>query len=188
MARFNGSVRFLLIYVSMETIIVSMESNIPATPADRTPAGEPVAPLEIHLGYWLRLVSNEVSGAFARALQERHISVAEWVALSRIAALAELTPARLATAMSMTRGAVTKVLDKLEAKKLVSRTASRLDNRVQLLSLTGLGKRILPGLTAIADGNDRHFFAVLSQDEQAALRNLLRKLAETHRIARIPVE
>jgi DNA-binding MarR family transcriptional regulator len=165
-----------------------MESNSPPTPADRTPAREPAAPLEIHLGYWLRLVSNEVSGAFARALQERRISVAEWVALSRIATLAELTPARLAAAMSMTRGAVTKILDKLEAKKLVSRTPSRRDNRVQLLSLTGLGRRILPGLTTIADGNDSHFFAVLSQDEQAALRSLLRKLAEIHRIVRTPVE
>lgn len=35
------------------------------------------AGLERHLGYWLRRVSNQVSGAFARALQERGLSVAE---------------------------------------------------------------------------------------------------------------
>ena len=38
--------------------------------------------LEKHLGYWLRRVSNAVSGEFARALQEKQISVAEWVLLS----------------------------------------------------------------------------------------------------------
>jgi hypothetical protein len=39
------------------------------------------AKLENHLGYWLRLVSKQISAAFARALQERGLSVAEWVAL-----------------------------------------------------------------------------------------------------------
>jgi len=40
--------------------------------------------LEDHLGNWLRLVSNRASGGFARALQERQMPVAEWVALRPI--------------------------------------------------------------------------------------------------------
>ena len=43
-----------------------------------------MAGLETHLGYWLRRVSNHVSGAFARALQQRNVSVAEWVVLVEI--------------------------------------------------------------------------------------------------------
>jgi DNA-binding MarR family transcriptional regulator len=144
--------------------------------------------LETHLGYWLRLVSSEVSGAFARALQEREISVAEWVALNQLAIRSALTPARLAAAMGMTRGAVSKVLAKLEIKKLISRTTSPLDNRVQLLSLTRAARRILPGLTELADSNDRHFFAALGPEDQALFRQLLRRLAEAHRITRIPVD
>jgi DNA-binding MarR family transcriptional regulator len=151
-------------------------------------AGPPAATLETHLGYWLRLVSNEVSGAFARALQERQVSVAEWVALNQLTAGAGLTPGRLAAAMGMTRGAVSKVLDKLEHKRLVARTTSPLDSRVHLLSVTARARRILPSLTEIADGNDRHFFAALAPNEQASLRQLLRKLAEAHGITRIPVD
>lgn len=149
---------------------------------------QPAASLAVHLGYWLRLVSNEVSGAFERALQKRSISVAEWVALSQLAGHSDLTPARLAAAMGMTRGAISKVLDKLSAKKLVSRALSPLDSRVQHLSLTAQARRLLPQLTAIADDNDRHFFAALSRDEQASLGQLLRKLAAIHQITRIPVE
>src|SRR5690242_6326115 len=100
-------------------------------------ADRPGSALEAHLGYWLRLVSNEVSNAFERALQKRNISVAEWVAINQLAAGTNLTPARLAAAMGMTRGAISKVLDKLDAKKLISRSVSPLDSRVQLLSLTG---------------------------------------------------
>lgn len=154
----------------------------------RSAADSPASTLEIHLGYWLRLVSNEVSGAFARALQERQISVAEWVAMNQLAVRPDLTSARLAAAMGMTHGAVSKVLKKLETKKLVSRTTSPLDSRVQLLSLTGQARRILPSLTELADSNDRHFFAALDFNERASLRQLLQKLAEAHRITHIPVD
>jgi DNA-binding MarR family transcriptional regulator len=154
----------------------------------RSVVGPPASTLETHLGYWLRLVSNEVSGAFARALQERQISVAEWVAMNQLATRTGLTSVMLAATMGMTRGAVSKVLEKLETKKLVSRTTSPLDSRIQLLSLTEQARRILPSLTELADSNDRHFFAALDHDEQASLRQLLRRLAEAHRIARIPVD
>lgn len=155
---------------------------------NRSAADPPASTLETHLGYWLRLVSNEVSGAFARALQERQISVAEWVAMNQLAIRTGLTSTTLAATMGMTRGAVSKVLEKLETKKLVSRTASPLDSRIQLLCLTEQARRILPSLTELADSNDRHFFAALDLDEQASLRQLLRRLAEAHRIARIPVD
>lgn len=167
----------------------SMETKTRSTTGTARHLATQAAPsLEAHLGYWLRLVSNEVSGAFQRALEERHhISVAEWVALNQLASGADLTPARLATAMGMTRGAVSKVLDKLESKKFIVRTTSSADNRVQELSLTAHARRALPSLTGIANGNDEHFFGVLSPEESSTLSALLRKLAAAHHIARIPI-
>lgn len=172
----------------MATIIISMETYSRDQPGTHRPADQLASALEAHLGYWLRLVSNEVSRGFERALQKRNISVAEWVAISQLAAGTGLTPAKLAAKMGMTRGAISKVLDKLHSKKLISRSMSSLDSRVQLLSLTERARRILPLLTSIADGNDSYFFAALDSDEKAALRNLLRKLAGVHQITRIPVE
>jgi DNA-binding MarR family transcriptional regulator len=151
------------------------------------PVGRPLA-LEVHLGYWLRLVSNRVSGTFARLLQERQLSVAEWVALNLIECGADVTPTELADAMDMTRGAISKVLDKLETKQWITRTASRKDNRVQLVSPTRPGRRVLPELAAIANDNDSRFFDALDTDERATLRKLLRKLADVHRINNLPVD
>jgi DNA-binding MarR family transcriptional regulator len=144
--------------------------------------------LEVHLGYWLRLVSNHVSGEFARALQRRHLSVAEWVALNLIERSQNPTPAVLADAMNMTRGAISKVLDKLAAKDWISRTTSAADSRVQLLSLRRAGSRILPRLAKIADENDLQFFGVLESAERAALERLLRKLADVNRLSNTPVD
>lgn len=149
---------------------------------------ETMSGLEAHLGYWLRLVSNRVSGEFARALQAHGTSVAEWVALSRIGGMEGPTAARLADAMGMTRGAVSKILDKLEARRLVTRTRSAGDSRVHLLALTAHGRRVLPQLAAVADRNDRHFFAVLGSRDEGALLGLLHKLVAAHGITGEPTE
>jgi DNA-binding MarR family transcriptional regulator len=159
----------------------------PAAERRPVPIDRPSA-LEVHLGYWLRLVSNRVSGSFARLLQERHLSLAEWVALNQIDAGTDVTPAELADAMGMTRGAISKVLDKLETKQWIARTMSRGDGRVQLLSPTRPGRRALPELAKIADDNDSRFFDVLDDDERSTLRKLLQKLVDVHRISNVPVD
>ncbi len=163
--------------VSMETI------------AGRQPGrGKPQAPnLESHLGYWLRRVSNHVSGAFAQALEKKHASVAEWVVICRIGAQSGITPGEIAETLGLTRGAVSKIVDKLEAKSWITRSTKPQDSRVQLLSLSRSGSRLLPQLAKIADENDREFFAVLDPTESATLRRLLGKLADLHKIRGVPV-
>src|SRR5580692_8825694 len=105
----------------METKIVSMEINIASV--------EPLAQLESHLGYWLRRVSNAVSGAFARALQEKKTSVAEWVLLRELHERGQTAPGELADGLGLTRGAVSKIVDKLDAKGWVRTETKEGDNR-----------------------------------------------------------
>lgn len=161
----------------METIIVSVET--------KTGVG---TVLETHLGYWLRRVSNRVSGAFARALQQRRVSVAEWVVLSQVHESPKIRPAELADSLRLTRGAVSKILDKLEERKWVVRKTLEADKRGQRLLLTPRGRRALPRLTQIADRNDAQFFDCLGAKEKAALERLLRKLADVHQLRDVPME
>jgi len=144
--------------------------------------------LELHLGYWLRRVSNRVSGMFARALQARHTSVAEWVMLCQVKGRPGITPKELAEALGMTPGAVSKVIDKLEAKQWIRSAKNQADQRVRRLTLTKSGSATLPRLAEIADGNDQRFFDCLTAAEKATLRRLLKKLAEHHEIRDVPIE
>jgi DNA-binding MarR family transcriptional regulator len=144
--------------------------------------------MEVHLGYWMRRLSNRVSYTFAQALQARQISVAEWVAVGILSRQKGMTPSQLADAAGMTRGAISKVLDKLEAKKWIARATHSEDSRVQLLTLTRLGARLVPELAEIADRNDEHFFGCLSKGEQATLKRLLLKLNEAHHLRGAPVD
>ena len=144
--------------------------------------------LEHHLGYWMRRVSNEVSGAFARALRDQDVSVAEWVTLRLLWGEPMTTSGDLAASTGMTKGAVSKVLDKLEEKGLVMRAQSLEDNRVQQLALTRDGVRRVPLLATLADQNDQRFFDCLRAGERTRLRKLLQKLTNHHQIGQVPVD
>lgn len=148
----------------------------------------PVSALDSHLGYWLRRVSNAVSGSFARALQANQTSVAEWVVLSELHERGHATPSDLARVLGMTRGAISKVIDKLEAKIWIRAEANVSDNRSQLLSLTREGRRHLPVLAKLADENDAHFFTCLDESERKTLFALLVKLSDHHQIHDVPTE
>jgi len=147
-----------------------------------------VAGLEDHLGYWMRRVSNQVSGGFARALEERETAVAEWVLLRLLFEREEASPAELAQAMGMTRGAVSKIVAKVQAKDWVVSSEDPEDGRALRLRLTRKGQRVVPELAEIADRNDTQFFRCLSRKERAELRRLLVKLTECNEIRGIAVE
>jgi DNA-binding MarR family transcriptional regulator len=149
---------------------------------------EPVPRLESHLGYWLRRVSNAVSGSFARALNEKQTSIAEWVLLRELHERGQTAQGELADYLGLTRGAVSKIVDKLDAKGWIQTEAKQGDNRFRLLSLTRSGKRNLPVLAEIADQNDAHYFDCLSAKEKSTLRGLLAKLAHHNRIHDVPTE
>ena len=144
--------------------------------------------LESHLGYWLRRISNAVSGSFARALQEKQTSVAEWVLLRELYERGQTSPGELADSLGLTRGAVSKIVDKLDTKGWVQTETKEGDSRFRLLSLTRAGQRSLPILAEIADQNDAAYFDCLTAGEKNALRELLIKLADHNHVHDVPTE
>lgn len=148
-----------------------------ATPSDLT----------AHLGFWLRTVSNQVSHAFAAKLAAKDVTVAEWVMLRSLFGKEPTAPSRLAADMGMTRGAITKLADRLIGKALVARKAHGMDARAQTLALTAKGAALVPELAALADLNDAEYFAELSAAERAALERVLKRMAGRHR-ANLPLD
>src|SRR6185312_3750534 len=128
-----------------------------------------VSELTAHLGFWLRAVSNHVSHAFARKVAAEDVTVAEWVMMRALYGKDPMAPSRLADEMRMTRGAITKLADRLIDKTLIVRKASRDDGRAQTLALTARGSDLVPKLAALADRNDAEFFGQLTPAEQRTL-------------------
>lgn len=148
----------------------------------------PVSDLTVHLGFWLRMVSNHVSHAFAAKLADKQVTVAEWSLMRTLYGKEPTPPSRLADDMGMSRGAITKLADRLIAKSLIMREASANDGRAQTLALTDRGRDLVPDLAALADRNDAEFFECLTTDERAMLGRLLKSLAERGHMTAIPIE
>lgn len=149
---------------------------------------QPLSSLTDHTGYWLRMVSNAVSQDFARRLVGEGVTVAEWVFLRALHDGDAVSPSALAASMDMTKGAISKLADRLVDKKLVERADNPGDRRAHSLSLTPAGREKVPILAALADRNDSDYFGALSAEDHAALRRILGTLVERRGLSRIPID
>lgn len=141
-----------------------------------------------HTGYWMRMVSNAVSQEFARKVSGEDVTVAEWSFMRALYDLEPAPPSVLAERMGMTKGAISKLAERLVAKGLLQRAESQEDKRVHSLFLTREGRTKIPVLASLADKNDAEFFGVLTKKEHETLDRILRLLAERRELKATPVD
>ncbi len=147
-----------------------------------------VSGLESHLGYWMRYVSNHVSYAFGLKVELRGVTIAEWAVLREVFDAGPVNPSVVAEKLGMTRGAISKLVDRLCHKKLATRTHSKKDRRFQTIALTAAGRRLVPQLAELADENDRHYFGHLTGAQQTELAELLRAMVRRHGWKDVPLD
>lgn len=147
-----------------------------------------ISELHTHLGYQLRAVSNAVSHSFARKLDNERVTVAEWVFLRVLYDFEALPPSELAARMGMTKGAISKLADRLVEKNLLDRQFVQDGAWRQTLSLKPSGRALVPRLAQLADQNDAEFFGVLTPDERRQLEQLLSKVAHSQNLTNVPTD
>jgi DNA-binding MarR family transcriptional regulator len=147
-----------------------------------------VSDLTTHTGYWLRMASNSVSQEFARKVAAHGVTVAEWSCMRAMYDEKAVSPSVLAEKMGLTKGAISKLADRLVEKRLVERSSNPEDKRGHSLSLTEEGRRKIPRLAKLADQNDAENFAILTSDERESLDRILRVFAERRGLTKTPVD
>lgn len=145
--------------------------------------------LEDHLGYWLRKLSNAVSGAFAGRLERHGVSVAQWVVLRTLQDHEALPLKEIVARVEVDQGSLSRMVDRLIVRGLVRREADERDGRAVAISLTKEGRKLVPKLAAEADRNEEEFFASLPQRRRKEwLRMIKELLAQGEIDRRSPVE
>jgi DNA-binding MarR family transcriptional regulator len=94
----------------------------------------------------------------------------------------------LAEEMGMTRGAISKLADRLVAKALVTRSADKDDRRYQALALTAGGRALVPELAALADQNDAEFFDDVAPADRAAVMRIMQDIVRRLGLRAPPVD
>ena len=90
---------------------------------------------------------------------------------------APMSPTELYEATVLSSGGMTKVLVKLQDKKLIRRLPSREDKRSMLVQLNELGVQTAQKCIQSLAQQDQTLFGVLSQEEKDFLKKIMKKLA-----------
>lgn len=136
--------------------------------------------------YLMRRITLATAAAVDRRLESTGLTHAQWVPLLKLHQGAASTPAELARVCHLDAGAMTRTLDRLEAKGLVRRERSDQDRRAVNLALTALGqetaREIPPILSEVQNAQLRGF----SREEFETLKGLLQRVLDNTLVA--PVE
>jgi DNA-binding MarR family transcriptional regulator len=136
-------------------------------------------PSDLHdyLGYWLRKLSNHVSGSFAERVGKFGVSGPQWVVLRVLFDHGSLPLKDIVSQVGVDQGSLSRMVDRLLVRGLVLRDENPNDRREVAISLAKEGRQLVPKLAHEADENDHAFFGQLPkrQREQflATIRTLL---------------
>jgi DNA-binding MarR family transcriptional regulator len=145
-------------------------------------------PLEGQLSYWLRFLSSRSDRALAAKLAEHKISTTEWLLLRDLQEYDGLVPSVIAKRLGITRGAVSKLVDRLEARHLVAQYDSETDDLYQVIALGEKGEDLAVELVALADRHEAEFFGHLKRADRDLLLTTLRDIAQRNELEAPPID
>ncbi len=135
--------------------------------------------LEEFLPYQLSIASNAVSSLIAERYRKRFgLKIPEWRVMAVLGDAGALTQRALTEATLMDKVAVNRACKVLEDRGLVARAPNANDGRSHLLTLTAEGQAIHDEVMPLARATERELFEGFSEQEQRALRTLLRRMRE----------
>ena len=128
------------------------------------------------LGWLLRRLKQTIVGAADIRLAEHGLTHAQWGPMLTLRLCGTSSVAYLVRELDMDAGAMTRMLDRLEAKGLCQRERSAEDRRVVLVSLTDEGLRISAEVTAVLSDVFNAHLEGFAEDEWRMLLKLLQRM------------
>ncbi|WP_242106796.1 MarR family winged helix-turn-helix transcriptional regulator [Luteimonas aquatica] len=111
------------------------------------------------------------------ALAGHDLTFSQYVTIKKLA-IGATSVTELARSAELNPGAMTRLLDKLETKRLVTRTADPADRRALHIYLTDAGVRIWRDIEKCGERVREHALTGLSDDERARLIHLLERVRD----------
>lgn len=130
------------------------------------------------IGYLMRRSISHLAQQVERAMEPNGLTNAQWVPLFKLYLGQAETVAELARSCEMDAGAMTRLLDRLEAKGLCRRQRSLEDRRVVRLALTEEGREAAREIPVVLSRVQNSLLTGFTTDEWQLLKSFLRRLLE----------
>ena len=131
---------------------------------------------EESIGYLMRQILSSVGQEVERQLAHTELTNAQWIPLYKLYTGKCNTAAELAREGQLDAGAMTRMLDRLEAKGLLRRERSATDRRVVTISLTAEGIAAAREIPKVLSRVQNAYLAGFSEPEFETLKTLLRRV------------
>lgn len=153
----------------------------PGGSADATetagPCPEPLNPDSPDLTWLLHRAAQHMRAAMDEAVRAHGLTAArDWIVLSALSTGARQTQLSLANALGLDKTTMTSLLDRMEARGLITRSLDRHDRRARIPELTEAGRQVEAAVTGARDRVEADLLRVFTEAEQRQLRDLLVRL------------
>jgi len=132
------------------------------------------------VGHRIRRCHQLSVALFAEEVTPFDLTTLQYAALATIASHENIDATRLAGLVAFDRSTVGSVLERLEAKDLITRHYGPGNKRIKLLRATAQGRELLLAADDAVHRSQDRFLAVLNPMERATLFSLLEKLIARH--------
>lgn len=130
------------------------------------------------IGYLMRRIVSQVAQEIERRMEPSGLTNAQWMPLHKLSMGHANTVAELARTCELDAGAMTRLLDRLEAKGLCRRERSSEDRRVVNLELTPDGQEAAKAIPAVLSQIQNECLAGFTAEEWHTLKSLLRRVLD----------
>jgi DNA-binding MarR family transcriptional regulator len=131
---------------------------------------------EPSLGWLLRQIKQSMICQADKLLGAHDLTHAQWAPMLRLRFHGPMSSAALARELAMDGGAMTRLLDRLEAKNLIQRERSTEDRRVVMVSLTEHGLASMARAPAVLSQVSNEHLAGFTHEEFRTLIGLLQRV------------
>ena len=133
-------------------------------------------------GFWLRCLNATLNNNLQALLKEADagVAVSEWLIISILSERPCISINDLAHFAGMHQAPVSRIVEKLTQKSLVSRVTSIEDRRSVSVELTEEGMKLRDSLLGVGSTNAQVNFACLDDDEYDAFVATIKKVLKHH--------
>jgi DNA-binding MarR family transcriptional regulator len=128
------------------------------------------------LGFVVTDVRNQILGGIERELEPLQITAAQFVVLNSIVSGKGRTLSEFCRVLGYDSGAMTRLLDRIEAKGIIRRVENPADRRSYIVELTEQGQAVFPQARLGTEVAFRRLLAGFSEADAEMLRGLLKRI------------
>jgi DNA-binding MarR family transcriptional regulator len=140
-------------------------------------------------GHYIRRLQQIAVAIFLQETEAHGLTPVQYAALSKVGLTPGVDQRTLARSIGLDTSTTAGVIDRLETRGLMQRTASPEDRRVRLLGLTELGQEVLQAVEPDMLKAQQRILKPLSAVEQDEFMRMVRKLVTANNeLSRAPSE